>query len=112
MFALQPFPWLPLLLLSVRLLLVLVFLVSNYLPSSRSLAVLVHWDWILATTVSIFSMLGGFLSHHITAAIIRSSRSEQEASLSTMRTRLLVMLGAVAGLAFSFLLPAIVRMQL
>ena len=55
----------------IRLMLVLVFLVSNYLPDSRALAVVIHWDWTLAITVTVFSLLGGFISHHVRATIIR-----------------------------------------
>ena len=67
----QPVTWLASLLTVIRLLLVFVFLVSNYLPGSRAMTVVIHWDWTLAITVTVFSLLGGFISHHLRARILR-----------------------------------------
>ena len=69
----QPVTWLASLLTVIRLLLVFVFLVSNYLPGSRAMTVVIHWDWTLAITVTVFSLLGGFISHHVRARILRAA---------------------------------------
>ena len=95
----------------VRMLLVGVFLVSNYLPPpphSRSLQVIVHWDWTLAITVTVFGLLGGFTAQHLRLAALRGTAAEAARSCAAMRLVVVSLLGAVAGLACSLLLPLLV----
>merc|ERR1711953_123513 len=111
-FSYLPFVWLTSILTFIRVLLVLVFLVSNYLPHSRAMAVVVHWDWTLAVTVTVFSLLGGFISQHVRATLLRAAASETAVSHEAMRIVLISMFGAICGLFISLLLPLVVSIQI
>ena len=108
----QPLTWLASLLTVIRFLLVLVFLVSNYLPASRAMTVVIHWDWTLAITVTVFSLLGGFISHHVRARILRAATSETSRSQEAMKAVLISIFGAICGLSLSALLPLVVTIQI
>ena len=95
---------------AVRLCLLGVFLVSNYVPgdSPRTLEVMVHWDWTLAVTVTVFCLLGGFVTQQLRARALSSTASQSERSVVSMRMALTAILGAASGIALSQTLPIIV----
>ena len=94
----------------VRVCLLGVFLASNYVPvgSTRTMEVVVHWDWTLAVTVTVFSLLGGFVSQNVRASALASTTSQSERSVVSMRMALTSLLGAASGIALSQTLPFIV----
>ena len=109
---LQPYLWLPLMLTLIRLLLVGVFLVSNYLPHTRTMMVVIHWDWTLAITITVFGLLGGFISHHIRSSILKTAQSEADRSTLGMKVVLISLLGSISGLSISLLLPLVVSLKI
>jgi len=111
-FSYLPWFWLPLLMTLIRVLLVGVFLVSNYLPHSRLLSVLIHWDWTLAISVTVFGLLGAFVSQHIRASILRKSENEDHRSQNAMKIVWVSLMGNISGLALSVLLPLVVTVDL
>ena len=54
-----------------RVLLLPLFLISNYLPDTRVLVVVVQWDWTFALSVTIFAFLGGFVIQLLIVSILR-----------------------------------------
>jgi len=107
-----PWFWLPLLMTLIRVLLVGVFLVSNYLPHTRVMSVVIHWDWTLAISVTVFGLLGAFVSQHIRSSILRKSRNENQRSQNAMKIALVSLMGTITGLAISVLLPFVVTLDL
>ena len=73
------------------------------------MAVVIHWDWTLAISITVFGLLGGFLSHHVRSAIVKSIHSEKQKSTLSMKVVIVTLLGVISGLALSFLLPLIVE---
>ena len=69
----QPCTWIAVLLVLVRLILLPLFLFSNYLPDTRVVVVLVQWDWTFALLVTIFAFLGGFVLQLLVVSILRYS---------------------------------------
>ena len=69
----QPCTWIAVLLVLVRLILLPLFLFSNYLPDTRVVVVLVQWDWTFALLVTIFAFLEGFVLQLLVVSILRYS---------------------------------------
>ena len=70
---------------------------------------MVHWDWTLAVTVTVFSLLGGFVTQQLRmGALASAAGSQSERSVVSMRMTLTATLGAASGLALSQTLPVIV----
>jgi len=107
-FSRLPCSWLPVLIVTVRFILLPLFLFSNYLPDTRVLVVLVQWDWTFALLLNIFSFLGGFVLQLLVVAILRVGRNVETRSVLSMRCCGVIMLGRLTGIAFSFLHPGIV----
>ena len=72
------------------------------------MTVVIHWDWTLAITITVFGLLGGFVSHHIRRELVKSVKSESSKSRVSMKIVVATLSGSVSGLALSLLLPLIV----
>ena len=73
------------------------------------MTVVIHWDWTLAITITVFGLLGGFLSHHVRSEVVKSVQSEKQKSTLSMKIVIVTLLGVISGLALSLLLPLIVE---
>ena len=73
---------------------------------------LIHWDWTLAISVTVFGLLGAFVSQHIRASILRKSENEDHRSQNAMKIVWVSLMGNISGLALSVLLPLVETVDL
>ena len=118
-FSLLPSCWLLLLLTLVRIILLPLLLFANIFPDTRTMPVLLTWDWTLILTITLSGLLAGYLT---TATFLSSLGSSNngvivEANKGTesrgaMRSYLVLLAGTLAGATLALAIPPLLQIKI
>ena len=117
-FSLLPSCWLLLLLTLVRIILLPLLLFANIFPDSRTMPVLLTWDWTLILTITLSGLLAGYLTTATFLSSLGSSINVMEAknketqSRGAMRSYLVLLAGTLAGATLALAIPPLLQIKI
>ena len=118
-FSLLPSCWLLLLLTLVRIILLPLLLFANIFPHTRTMPVLLTWDWTLILTITLSGLLAGYLTTATFLSSLGSSSNNgvMEANKGTqsrgaMRSYLVLLAGTLAGATLALAIPPLLQIKI